>query len=151
MINDFTAHLIFKMNKWNSTIKIKPPRKKSKIKKIKLSSIPELTKEADKIFSIWIRIREQKCILCGTDYQLTCGHLFKRGNKLLRFDEDNCHTLCQNCNSLDNTDHDIYIKWFKKNYGAARYNEMSKTSNELHKFTRDELQKIIDDYTITGE
>lgn len=58
---------------------------------------------ADKWFSLKIRLRDdytcQRCYIPyeHSDNQLDCAHFHKRGKKSVRFDEDNCITLCKKC------------------------------------------------------
>lgn len=58
---------------------------------------------ADKSFSLWIRHRDdmtcQKCKIQYeySDNQLDCSHYKSRSKRSVRFDEENCVTLCKSC------------------------------------------------------
>lgn len=139
---------------WNSTIKIKKPLKrayKRKVKplkkRIKLPSIPSLVKKADIVFAKYIRERDgNRCVLCGSTKNPTCGHLVKRGKKTTRYSEINCHCLCMACNYKDNFEHDHYVVYFLNKYGEGKYKLLIEYSKEFHKWTREELYQIISKY-----
>ena len=74
-----------------------------------MKSISKLKKELDKIFSIYIRLREAtdnglcQCFTCGkvAHYKqggMQCGHFQSRRFLATRFDEQNCQVQCQKCN-----------------------------------------------------
>lgn len=65
-------------------------KKLPKLKKIKLWS----TTRADKEFSLFIRNRDGKCLRCGATDSLTCSHFWSRRISALRYEPDNCITLC---------------------------------------------------------
>ncbi len=123
-------------------MKIKFPKKVRKI------SLRGLLRKADLVFSKWIRAREPKCVLCGSDKNLQAGHLIKRGKRVVRFDIVNVHTLCSGCNYKDNFEHDLYVSWFLKEYGEKTYQALIERSKELKKFSREELEKIIKKFTL---
>lgn len=54
-------------------------------------------KRADKLFSEYIRNRDQRCRNCGTFERLQCAHLISRSYKSIRVDPDNAVALCQSC------------------------------------------------------
>lgn len=119
---------------------------KKKSKRVKLPSIRKLILKADKLFSLFIRQRDLKCVLCGSTSSLTNGHLVKRGKKQVRWDELNCHCLCMGCNWKDNFDHDVYVLWFIKNYGALPYQDLVEKSRGVFKPSREYLLEIIKRY-----
>ena len=68
-----------------------------------------LTDKLDRVFSLYIRMRDSmpyrgqafKCISCGEVKpfaQADCGHYMSRTHMATRFDEDNCHAECRACN-----------------------------------------------------
>lgn len=123
-------------------------KKKEKKKRKALPSIRSLIRIADRVFSIFIRRRDGRCVLCGSTSNLTCGHLIKRGKKRVRWDERNCNCLCSGCNYRDNFDHDIYVLWWINRYGLEEYKWMVVISKPLYKPTRDELNSIILKYNV---
>ena len=107
-----------------------------KKKKIKHKSISTLKKKAwssskaDIEFSKWIRARDGRCLRCGTTAQLTNSHFWSRNKSALRYEPDNCITLCAwKCH--------IY-GWEKEKQGAYRDFMIQRLGQERY----DELQKI---------
>lgn len=117
-------------------------------KRVKLPSIRSLITKADKLFSVFVRNRDKKCVLCGKAINLTNGHLVKRGKKSVRWDEVNCNCLCMACNYRDNFDHDIYVSWFLREYGEAMYQDLVERSRGVFKPNREYLNGIISKYSI---
>lgn len=107
----------------------------------------KLLLKADSIFSKWIRARDGKCITCGTKENLQCSHLIRRGKHSVRFDEFNCNTQCGSCNFRHNHYPEIYTNWFLRNYGQAEYEGLIHRASQLKKFTREELENIITEYS----
>lgn len=122
-------------------------RKGIKRKRAKLPSIKSLVKKADILFARFIRQRGgNKCVLCGSTNNPTCGHLIKRAKKMTRYSTINCNVLCSGCNYKDNFDHEPYVLWWIEEYGLGAYKLMYEISQQFHKWTREELQEIIRQY-----
>ncbi len=71
------------------------------IQKYRHLSTPSLKRKAIEVFNAWIRNRDhmQPCIGCGKYKTLQAGHYFSAGkHNQLRFDEDNVHGECLQCN-----------------------------------------------------
>lgn len=78
------------------------PKKRTKRK-------PDLVKKLDRVFSLYIRLRDAmpsgfvRCISCGKIKRfedVDCGHYYSRTHMATRFDEDNCHAECKFCNRM---------------------------------------------------
>ncbi len=136
----------------NSTIPVKPKKKKikkvKKTKRKKLPSIKSLKRKADKLFSLFIRNRDKVCFLKSKDCKgaIQCGHLIKRSKMATRYDELNCHALCEYHNYLDNFEHDLYVARFIEKYGSEAYLRLVKKSRRLVKANRLFFEKIIKKY-----
>lgn len=50
--------------------------------------------QLDKVFSLWIRHRDQRCLKCGIKENLQCAHIFSRTARSVRWDPLNAITLC---------------------------------------------------------
>lgn len=117
---------------------------------------PDLVKRLDKVFALYIRLRDimpngqGRCISCGNikSYaQLDCGHYYSRVNMATRFDEDNCHAECQGCNRVK-ADHLIYYEEnLIRKIGVARFQTLRMKAKSTKKWTDDELQRMIAHYT----
>ncbi len=114
--------------------------------KKKLRSISSLKKECDRVFSLWVREREQACVLCGSRNSLQCGHFISRSINVLRFSEINCHTCCVSCNVFKNGNMPAYAQFMLKKYGPKIIDNLLIEKQVLKQFKREELEKIIQKY-----
>lgn len=103
-------------------------------------------KEADRVFSLWIRSRDKRCICCGTTERLQCGHLITRGAKSVRFDEENSNAQCARCNFLHEHRPEFYTTQFLRKYGRKKYEDLVRRSKQPKKWTTWELDEIIQRY-----
>lgn len=139
--------------KKTDTDKPKKPRKR-KVKGEETEQ--DLVKKLDKVFSLYIRLRDVmpngmfRCISCGKikPYaQEDCGHYISRIHMATRFDEDNCHGECRNCNRLS-ADHLIgYRKNLIQKIGLDRVSSLEWKHNQIKHWTKEELREKIAYYT----
>jgi hypothetical protein len=95
------------------------------VKKLKIWS----TKKADTKFSLWIRSRDGRCLRCGTTEQLTNSHFWQRNKSALRYEPDNCITLCRyRCHFFgwETEKQGEYRDFMIKRLGQKRYDELQK-------------------------
>lgn len=124
-----------------------------KTKEVKLGT---LIKEADEIFSKFIRYRDMKdgkihCFICGTPVKFAeaqAMHYIVRDEMPTRYDELNVHGGCQTCNCYDPEHHQRYHLRMIDVYGIGRVQNLRTKSRGMQKFMRFELQEIIDKYKI---
>lgn len=103
--------------------------------------------KADAIFSKYIRARDgNKCVLCGSEYMVQCGHLIKRGKHAVRYDLLNCHAQCSRCNMLHNYEPDHYINWFIRKFSADMYTDLYEKSLERCSRGLKEYEELIQKY-----
>lgn len=118
-------------------------------------SIPELLKLLEIVFNRFIRNRDRLphstfiCIACGLrkmSGEMEAGHFFSKTFSFLRFNEDNVHGECHNCNC--NNDHHLvgYEVHLKKKIGLERFNFLLDNYNKSHKWDRQELLDLIAKY-----
>ena len=81
-------------------------------------------RKLDKLMSQLVIKREPRCVTCGTDKKLTCGHLFSRVAYSTRWTKANCHTQCLSCNFRHEHDAYPYTRWFLKTYGETSYDAL---------------------------
>ena len=74
--------------------------------KKKTSDRKRLVKKLDKVFSQYIRFRDQRCVTCGSRENLQCGHLFSRTAYSTRWHPRNAFCQCSSCNLRH--EHDPY-------------------------------------------
>jgi hypothetical protein len=102
---------------------------KAKKKEKKLNSNTYLKKEADRLFSIFIRKRDTdedgmvKCCTCQTvrkwNDRMQCGHWIHRDVLSTRYDESNCHGQCVGCNMFGGGKEHKHEKYIIARHGAA--------------------------------
>ena len=100
------------------------------------------SKKADREFSLYIRARDKKCLVCGSKEYLQVSHFWGRLNSAVRYDEENCITLCAGChffyeNEKQGRYRDFMLKWL----GEKRYNELEKRAHS-HKKRREVLKEV---------
>lgn len=92
--------------------------------------------KADNLFSRYIRMRDGQCVRCGRRGSgpdkiggIQCSHFFSRKKESVRFDPDNCDSLCFSCHEIwehekMNRNGDLldYGQWKFKQLGAKRFN-----------------------------
>jgi hypothetical protein len=113
--------------------------------KTKTKGVSYYKKQADKVFSEFIRLRDAdeygrvSCCTCPKIAhwkEMTCGHWISRGVLATRYDESNCHPQCWGCQAkhLGNGKahvHEIYITLWHGEGERDRLLELSKTSCQM--------------------
>lgn len=128
----------------------KRERKVYREKKEKLKSLTEHIKEAQSIFNRYIRERDkgQPCISCGrtSGCQFHAGHYrTTKAASHLRFNEDNVHIQCAQCNNhLSGNITEYRINLVKK-IGIERV-EALENNNQVKRYTIDEVIEIKNRY-----
>jgi hypothetical protein len=124
------------------------------LKKPKRKSVSSLKKEADKYWSIYIRLRDSdkygmvECISCGTKKPwktMQNGHFVSRSSSTLRYDEENCNAQCVGCNMFKQGNQFAYSLALDMKYGVGTANKLHSKRSETHKWKHDELEQIIHD------
>lgn len=123
---------------------------------VKVKKKPNLIKKLDKVFSLYIRLRDSmpngyfKCISCGQIKkfeQADCGHFYSRVHMATRFDEDNCSAECSGCNRFV-SDHLIgYQTNLIKKIGLGRFELLGVKAHSTKKWSDFELEAMIKHYS----
>lgn len=124
------------------------PKTKSK----KTASKPNLIRKLDRIFSLYIRLRDVmpsgygRCISCGkikAFEDLDCGHFHSRTHMATRYDEDNCSAECRFCNRFS-ADHLIsYEVNLKEKIGENRFELLNVKAHSCKHLSDFELETMI--------
>lgn len=97
------------------------------------SSIKSLKSKLDRLFSIYIRLRDSdkngycRCISCGKFNHwkdVDCGHFVNRSHMSTRYNERNCHAQCRKCNRFDEGNNIGYTRGLIKLYGVKILNDL---------------------------
>lgn len=131
-----------------------------KSKRKKLIPIPTLKRRLWVLFSTFIRLRDAdntgwcNCCTCGKPVFWTgtsganAGHFFtKRGNPMLLFEENDCHSQHRMCNKFqkNNITWDYFL-FMEKKYGRKEINRLASLRGKEFKFTREWLENKIEHY-----
>jgi hypothetical protein len=130
-------------------------RESVKARKRAIATPKELIPLAQEWFNRFIRLRDRDkgCFVCGKPFPVgklggdfDAGHVRSRGAaKHLRFNEDNCHGECKECNaSWGAKPHQIEAGAIRR-IGQERYDAL-KNNNEPYKWRKQELLDLIAHY-----
>ena len=145
------------MNKYYFNRKSKAAQTaKKEVKKTTSKSKPNLVKKLDRVFSLYIRLRDvmpngfTRCISCGkikSFEDMDCGHFYSRTNMATRFDEDNCNAECKFCNRFS-ADHLIsYQTNLIRKIGISRFDKLGLKAKSTCHWLDSELEERIKYYS----
>ncbi len=112
----------------------------------------DLVKELDKVFSLFIRYRDdQTCVQCGKTKAagaiIQAGHIFSRTYWPTRWNDLNVHAQCSYCNMKHSQDKYDYERWFVKRYGEVALESLRiRSRSRGRKATASELRLMIELY-----
>ncbi len=127
-------------------------RPKTKTGKIQLKFILQ---QAEKVFNAWIRKRDTLpdrtfiCISCGkykSNKEMDCGHFYPKTFAMTRFNEDNNHGECVQCNRMDSNHLIGYKLRLLEKIGLERMKKLKELHNKPFKWDRYELELLIEKY-----
>lgn len=125
-----------------------PPRKDPPVK---LKSVSYYKKKLDKVFSDYIRQRDDyTCITCGKKGDKTNiqnGHYVSRASNSLRYSEVNCNAQCVGCNIFRRGAMDDYAIKLVAKWGKDTLTNLAAEKKKRKEFTRQELIEEIKRYT----
>jgi hypothetical protein len=121
-----------------------------------MKSISKLKKELDKIFSVFIRLRDAtdeglcQCFTCGkvSHYKtgMQNGHFQSRSFLSTRFDEENCQPQCVGCNMFKQGEQWKFGMNLNAKYGIGTSNKLEFISRQKVKFSRIDYEEKITYY-----
>jgi hypothetical protein len=128
---------------------------RTRVQREAMKTIPDLKKEAQVAFNSYVRLRDKSapCISCGRPLaQAAIGGGFDAGHYRstgsadhLRFNEDNCHGQCKNCNRYGAGRAVDYRLGLIQRIGLERV-EALESDNSVHKWTAESLRAIKAEY-----
>lgn len=119
-----------------------------------MKTTSELKKEADDVFSKWVRNRGavdgcNQCFTCGVTKpiaQLQNGHFVSRGKLATRYDEQNCQVQCADCNEKKKGNKEVFAWNLIKKYGHEIVEELNLRSRALTQMKRRDYIDLIEKY-----
>lgn len=100
----------------------------------------------DILCSLYVRARDKRCVICGSTFELQCGHYWKRATHAVRWDTVNCNALCSRCNYRDNLNHDPYSFAMLRIHGPEKVEALRERKFSRKHFTDDELRALVQDF-----
>ena len=108
------------------------------------STRKRIVNKLDKVFSEYIRLRDERCVCCGSKERLQCGHLFTRAAYSTRWDTFNAYCQCASCNLRTEYDAGPLTSYFIRKYGIEAYDALHMLHRKPIKFTDTELETQIE-------
>jgi len=129
-------------------VKEKEWKKAKARRKKELMTVQDYLKIAQQVFNTFIRKRDQgkPCISCGKKLvgKFDAGHYYNANNHwAVRFDEQNVHGQCVECNQHKHGNLIEYGIRLEKLIGEDEFTILREKAYQLRKFTREELKEII--------
>jgi hypothetical protein len=126
----------------------KPKRRKPSPTKLK--------KKLDTVFSLWIKNRDNwTCITCGKfsrdPQKMNAGHYISRRHHSVRWNEKNVNAQCAGCNCFRGGNLDVYALRLQEKYGDGILKELNQLKNQVRRWGRAELEKLIKKYEVSWE
>lgn len=145
------------MNKYYFNSRPKPSKIEKKEPKMRSkNSKPNLIKKLDRIFSLYIRLRDVmpsgyvRCISCGQIKrfeEVDCGHFHSRRHMATRYSEENCNAECRYCNRFS-SDHLIaYQNNLVRKIGQHRFDMLNVKAHSTCHYLDSEIEEMISHYS----
>lgn len=124
------------------------------MKKPKKKTLAQLKKEADRVYSIYIRLKGSKdgmnaCYTCGKIYavkELQCGHFISRTHLNTRWDERNTKPQCFSCNVWKRGEGARFAKHLIEEYGHSIIEELDMQRSVIKQMKRADYVELINKY-----
>jgi len=101
----------------------------------------------DKVFSLWIRSRDKRCLKCGKTENLQCAHIYSRIARSVRWDSDNAITLCYACHIGWAHKYPLeFAEFVEKLLGKRKLKGLKSRYYSLKSWSQKEKQQILDKY-----
>lgn len=123
--------------------------------KAKRLTVPKLKEKLDRIFSVYIRLRDSdnkgycRCISCSSIHQwkeVDCGHYVNRSHMSTRYSERNCNAQCRKCNRFDEGNNIGYTRGLINKYGIKVISELDVKKHSVSHMTAFDYEILIDHY-----
>jgi hypothetical protein len=75
----------------------------------------------DRTMAEYIRLRDYRCVQCGSTQNLNCGHVFSRIMNSTRFLEENANCQCATCNKHHEYNAKPYYDWYVSKFGQQQF------------------------------
>lgn len=133
-------------------------KKKSDKPRKRQTSKATLIKKLDKVFSLYIRLRDSdtngycRCISCGKIHywkEIQNGHYMSRRYLSTRFDEMNCNAQCVACNIFNQGNIQMYRQNLINKIGEKNVDYLEyKAKGVMVHYSAFEMEQLIKYYTV---
>jgi len=124
-------------------MKLTKPKKKTSERK-------RLTKKLDKVFSEYIRKRDERCVTCGTRENLQCSHYIGRrahGGYGVRWNEKAAYAQCAGCHfHFHNSSPEPLRQYIVMMHGEETIAELEQLAFNPPRLTNEMLKEMIEYY-----
>ena len=139
------------VTEWIQETKQKTWQKKKAKLKAELMTLSDYLKLAQQLVNKYINLRDNglACISCDKPItgRVNASHFWNANNHYnVRFNEDNIHSSCINCNQFLSGNLLEYRSRLILKIGIERFNTLEAESKKTRKFTTEELKEIIKEY-----
>ncbi len=115
--------------------------------KRKRSSFKAAVAYADEMFSLYIRARDKKCVLCGSTNHLQCSHVFRRVRWMTRWTPQNAYALCSRCHTFHHRqDEHPFRNYVYKRIGQEEMDRLYYLSRQVAHWSADIIKGFGDEY-----
>ena len=120
----------------------------------KRKSIARLTEDAAALLQKLVKLKAAddsgycRCVTCGKVEHwrnMDGGHFISRTYRAHKLREENIHPQCQRCNRFRSGEGPDYTLYMIDTYGRDFVDELIATKREPKKYTRPELEEMIED------
>lgn len=136
---------------WGRMAERKKAKREIRQMRENIKSVSQYRRELQKIFNEFIRLRDrhQPCISCGKTLpaKYDAGHFYSVGSyPNLRFNEDNVHGQCVECNQHRHGNLLEYAPRLTERIGFERASKLMVLRNEPLRLSLEEIKKLIEEY-----
>jgi hypothetical protein len=136
---------------WGRITAIKKSKRELKAIRESLKSVSQYRRELQKVFNEFIRLRDknQLCISCNKQLPVKydAGHFYSVGSyPNLRFNEDNVHAQCVECNQHKHGNLLEYSQRLNERIGFERASKLMIIRHEPLKLPLDKIKELTEHY-----
>jgi hypothetical protein len=129
----------------------KKSKREIKTMRERVKSVSHWRRDLQQAFNAYIRERDKHrpCISCDKSLvgKYDAGHFYSVGSyPNLRFNEDNCHGQCVECNQHKHGNLIEYSLRLPERIGTIQYNHLHQIKNEPLRLPLDEIKTLIQHY-----
>jgi hypothetical protein len=136
---------------WGRMAERKKAKREIRQMRENIKSVSAYRRELQKVFNEFIRLRDSKepCISCGKPLPMKydAGHFYSVGSyPNLRFNEDNVHAQCVECNQHKHGNLLEYAPRLTERIGFERASKLMVLRNEPLRLSLEEIKQLIEQY-----